>query len=279
MKTVLIPTDFSENSWNAIKYGVNLLKKTYCTFHIIHVSPIISTISGETALVIPPELIEENLLKESNEKLKKLLTRIEHLPVNEKHVFKTSAHYGFFIDHIKNAVKSKKIELIIMGTKGATGLKKVTIGSNTGNIITKVKCAVLAVPENVAFKKPKKIGFPTDFLVEYSLRQLLIIKELSLITTAKLHFLYVENKNGDQSPDQLKNKDFLNDYFQDAIANFHTINGKNLDTAIESFIAAEKIDMLVMIAKNLNFLERILFRPTVEEISYHTKIPFLVLHE
>lgn len=279
MKNILLPTDFSENSWNAIKYAINLLKKTYCTFHIIHVNPIISSISGETAMILPPEIIAENLLKESNEKLKLLLTRIEYLPTNEKHIFKTNAYYSFFIDQIKNVVKTKKIDLIIMGTKGASGLKKVAIGSNTGNIMTKVKCAVLAVPENVQFKKPQKIGFPTDFLMEYSLRQLIIIKELALLTKAKIHFLYVENKTGGQSPDQLKNKDFLNDYFQDAIASFHTIKGKNLDTVIESFIASEELDMLIMIAKNLNFLERILFRPTVEEISYHTKIPFLVLHE
>lgn len=279
MKNILIPTDFSENAWNAIIYGMSLFKKTHCTFHIMHVSPTVLSTSGETAIVLPPEILEESLLKECKKELEELLKKIEKLPLNEKHNFKITARYGFFIDHIKQEVASKKIDLILMGTKGATGLKKVALGSNTGNVITKVKCAVLAVPENCTILRPVKIGFPTDLLIDYSLQVLLLIKETILLTNAQLCFLHVETKKGELTPLQIKNQQFLKDYFKDNRHSFHTLKGKKLDHAIESFVEKEKLDMLVMVAKNLNFLERILFRPSVEEISYHTKIPFLVLHE
>jgi nucleotide-binding universal stress UspA family protein len=279
MKNILIPTDFSENSWNAIAYGLSLFKKTKCTFHLTHVSPVLAASAGEMAMVLPPEIMEENLLKESLEKLDALLERIEKLPFNTKHEFHTSANYGFFIDHIKNDVATKKIDLIIMGTKGASGIKKVALGSNTGHVITKVKCAVLAVPEETSYHKPQRIGFPTDYIIDYDLNILALLKDVTLMTNAQLNFLHIESKHDTMSALQLKNKEFLAHYFKEITHNFSNLESHNLDTAIDRFIRTEKVDMLVMVAKNLNFLERILFRPTVEEISYHISIPFLVLHE
>ncbi|ADV50304.1 UspA domain-containing protein [Cellulophaga algicola DSM 14237] len=279
MKNILFPTDFSENSWNAIAYGLSLFKKSKCTFYITHISPVLAASAGETAMVLPPELIEEELLKESLKKLDVLLQRIEELPFNTKHIFHISASYGFFIEHIKNEVSSKKIDLIIMGTKGASGLKKIALGSNTGNVITKVKCAVLAVPEKTTYHKPKKIGFPTDYIIDYNLHILSLLKDITLLTNAALNFLHIESKDETLSNLQTKNKEFLAYYFKDITHNFSNLKGQHLDTAIDEFTTTESVDMLVMVAKNLNFLERILFRPTVEEISYHTNVPFLVLHE
>ena len=108
------------------------------------------------------EIFRENLIEESLEKLQKLLEKIERLPLNTQHTFYTSAFYGFFTDYIKEEEKDKNIYLIIMGTKGASGIKAVSMGSNTDNVITKVKYPVLAVPENAEYHRPKEIAFPTD---------------------------------------------------------------------------------------------------------------------
>lgn len=279
MKKILIPTDFSENAWNAIKYGMELFHKTSCTFHIVHINPISYNSGGEEAMYISPEIMEESLLKESNEKLAKVINQIERLPLNTKHTFHTTSLYGFFLDHIKQEVQDKDIDLIIMGTKGASGFKAVSMGSNTGNVLTKVRCAVLAVPEDTQYSTPKEIGFPTDFQIGYDLKVMDRIKEMVVLHNSSLHFLYVAPKTEDLSEVQLKNKAFLENYFIESQHSFHTQNNKKLDDAVEKFVADKKLDMLVMVAKNLNFIERILFKPTVEKISYHTKVPFLVVHE
>ena len=85
MKNILIPTDFSENAWNALLYGISFFKKTHCTFHIVHVNSVNTNSSGETAMFLSPEVLEESLLVESNDKLQKLMSKIEHLPLNVKH--------------------------------------------------------------------------------------------------------------------------------------------------------------------------------------------------
>ncbi|TVZ14761.1 universal stress protein [Maribacter sp. MAR_2009_72] len=279
MKNILIPTDFSDNAWNALLYAISFFKKTHCTFHILNVNAINTNVSGETAMYIAPELLEETLLAESKEKLKALIKRIEQLPLNVKHEFNTLALYGFLTDHIKMQVKEKNIDLIVMGTKGATGLKSVSIGSNTGDVITKVPCTVMAVPEHATYHSVKEIGLPSDFQLKYHYKILSTLKDIISLKNAALRLLYVSLRNEKLSSIQECNKAFLIDYFKDIECSFHLVTGKKIDESIQCFTESRNLDLLVMVAKNLNFLERILFRPTVEKISYHTKVPFLVIHE
>ncbi len=279
MKNVLIPTDFSNNAWNAIQYGLALFQKTKCNFYLVNVSPITAYSGGEAAMYASQEILEQSILKDSKKQLEGLITEIERLFFNTKHTFHSSAHYGFFTDYIKHMVKEKKIDLIIMGTKGASGLKAVSIGTNTGNVMTKVQCPVLAVPEDSQYSRPKEIGFPTDYKSSYDIKVLENLKDLILLHKSAVRFLYVSTRMDNLNEPQLRNREFLKDYFTDTEHSFHTLTAKKLEDAIQCFVESRDLDMLVMVAKNLNFLERILFRPSVEKISYHTKIPFLVIHE
>ena len=141
MKHILVPTDFSDNAWNALKYGIELFQKTKCTFYLVHINPIPTYSGAGTSLRTASEDFRQNILKESKLELQNLLGQIaKETTQTSKHTFVPIALYDFFVDAIKRESENKKIDLIIMGTKGASGLKKATIGSNTGDVITKVKC-------------------------------------------------------------------------------------------------------------------------------------------
>tara|TARA_R110002153_G_scaffold182571_4_gene335930 strand:- start:1394 stop:2233 length:840 start_codon:yes stop_codon:yes gene_type:complete len=279
MKHILIPTDFSDNAWNALVYGISFFKKTHCTFHIVHINAINTNSSGEAAMYVSPDLLEKTILAESREKLKVLIKKVERLPLNTKHYFKTQAIYGFLTDQLKDQVKEKNIELIIMGTKGSSGLKAVSIGSNTGNVITKVPCTIMAVPESATYESVKEIGFPSDLNLAYEIKVLDTIKDIILLKKSALRLLYISSKGDELNTNQIKIKNLLLDYFKETECTFHEVTGKKIDESVQCFTESRNLDMLIMVAKNLNFLESILFRPTVERISYHTKVPFLVIHE
>ncbi len=279
MKKILIPTDFSENAWSALVYGLELFKKTKCTFYIMHVNPIPPYSGAGTSVRAAGDNFKETVLKESREVLKKLFNRIERLPLNAKHAFVPLVFYDFFTDVVKREAETKEIDLIIMGTKGASGLKKATVGSNTGDVMTKVKCPLLAVPENTVFKKPREIAFPTDYLTGYSANVLKNLTEMATMNNASLRILHVNKRGEKLDRDQQRNKQFLENYLENVGHSFHTLSHIKLETAVECFIQSRDIDIIAMVAKNLNFLQRGLFRPAVEKISYHTHIPFLVLHE
>ena len=223
--------------------------------------------------------IEKSLLSEAKIELQKLLKKIHDLSNNNKHTFITLTSFDYFIDAIRNQIQEKNIELIVMGTKGASGIKKIIIGSNTGDIITKVKCPVFVVPEKAIFKTLEEIAFPTDYNLFYQTKILSSISNLVKSFDAGIRILHVAKKEDELTDFQKENKEYLNDFFMDEKHSFHRVTNKKIDAGVQCFIESRNIDMIVMIAKNLNLFQQILFKPTVEEISYHTEIPFLVLHE
>ena len=279
MLHILLPTDFSDNAWNAISYGLELFRKERCTFYLLHINPLPPYSGAGTSIKASTHMLRETMLKESESSLKELLKKINKTFPNERHTFMSIALYDFFVDSIKREVKDKKIDLIIMGTKGATGLKKVSLGSNTGDVITKVQCPLLAVPEDAEYKIPREIAFPTDYFINYDFKVLDTLIGMVNRNEANLRVLHITKRGQELTREQHQNKEFLHDYLRGVTHSFHTITGSKLETAVQCFVESRDIDMIAMVAKNLNFFQRILFRPVVEEISYHTEVPFLVLHE
>ena len=115
-----------------------------------------------------------------------------------------------------------------MGTKGATGLKAVSLGSNTGNVLTKVRCAVLAVPEDAEYNAPREIGFPTDFQLSYDIKVLEPYQGTYYNAQLRTALpICVPKKEEDLSDIQMKNKEFLKNYFRENEHSFYTLTVKN----------------------------------------------------
>ncbi|WP_149277007.1 universal stress protein [Pareuzebyella sediminis] len=279
MQQILIPTDFSENAWNAIKYGLELLKENRCTFYLLHVNPIPSYSGAGTSVKAASENFKDTLLKGSRKQIEELIVKIKALPFNTEHTFVALAIYDYFTDAVKRELETKKIDLIIMGTKGASGLKKVTVGSNTGDVITKIKHPLLAVPENAQYSSPKQIAFATDYHIGYDINVLNTLLKMAALKDATIQILHLCKNGENLTEEQQRNKDFLDDYLVGINHSFHLVTGPKLAHALEAFTEMHHINLIAMVAKNLNLFQRILFRPLVEEISYSTKVPFLVLHE
>ena len=279
MRHILVPTDFSKNAFNALTYGIKLFQKNRCTFYIIHINPLPSYSGAASTVKRSSKLLEEKLLRDSRKNLQQLISKVEKLGLNTRHTFVPIATYDFFVATIRREAEEKNIDLILMGTKGASGLKKTTVGSNTGDVITKVKHSLLAVPENAEYRKPREIAFATDYHTGYDVRVLDTLMEMATIHKSIVRILHISKKGEKLNNEQETNKQFLHDYFKDVDHSFHSLTGTELETAVQCFTESRDIDMIAMVAKNLNFFQRILFRPAVEKISYHTAVPFLVLHE
>ena len=278
MKNVLIPTDFSANSWNALEYAVGLFEKVPCNFYILHIGKLNQSHTKGNSFTIP-QPIDTTI----REKLNILFERIEGLSQNTRHHFVALEEYGTIVDVIRKTVDDKNIDLIVMGTKGASGLKAKIIGSNTGDVITQVPCNVLVIPENATIViPPKEIVFPTDYNIFYSHRILEIISEILHISKARLQVLNVLKNSLQLTKEQAKIKAYLQSYLEETFPEthrFYDIRNKNVKTAIQHHIALDNAEMVIMVAKNLNFLQNLFFDSTVEKVSFHTTAPLLVLHE
>ncbi|MEO8934832.1 MAG: universal stress protein, partial [Xanthomarina sp.] len=205
MKKILLPTDFSENSWNAISYALHLFKDEQCAFYLLNTyTPIVYHM--EYVVLSPSQLGLEDVVKEQALKgLENFEKRISEQFSNPKHSFKSQAVFNTLTSEITDQVKEHQIDYVIMGTKGATGAKEVLFGSNTVHVFKQVKCPVLAVPDSFNFEKLNHILFPTDYEIDYKNKQVKPLVELSEKHQAKINILNV-SYGRELTSDQKKNK-------------------------------------------------------------------------
>lgn len=282
MKNILIPTDFSEDSFNAVTYALELLKKTPCNFYLLHVNDMSGYAYQGLSYASSPEIIVADVIVSAKKKLHVFLKKVENLVTTKNHHFYSLYDQGFFIDCVRRTVEERKIDLIVMGTKGTSGALGDVIGSNTGDVITKVKCNTLAVPAMASFGKLEEIAFPTDYNIFYSAKILSAITDLMETNKAYIRVMHASKSELTLSESQLQNKEYLEDYLNETFENknsFHSISNKNVTAAVQCFVESRNVDLLIMVAKNLNFIQQILISSKVEKISFHTKVPFLVIHD
>lgn len=278
MTNVLIPTDFSDNAWNAIKYGVQFFENEPTNIYLLHINLIELNSAGHdvvgNSLIYSPQNAVGII-----DQLKEVEKQIEETFPNTSHKFYVQQEHGFFIDGIRKTIENKHIDFIVMGTKGATGLREAIVGTRTSEVITRVKCPVLVIPEKAEYETPKEIAFPTDFNNYFKNKVLLTLAEILEMNQSAIRVLHVTKKGQALTAPQKKNKNYLEDYLEGSVHSFHFLQSRNIENALQAFIKENGVNMIAMVAKNLNFVQRILFEPTVTKISYHTEIPFLVLHD
>lgn len=278
MKNILVPTDFSENSIQALKYAQILFGGMECNFYVLYVGTLLDTKRDAESFQETDESSAENTKK----KLRELVKEVREHSSEADHFFFALHEYGFFIPTIKKHLEENDIDLIVMGTKGASGLKEKVVGSNAGDVITRVQCNTLVVPIQVALSKPKEIAFPTDFSIFYSMKILRPMEEMVKLGKAQFRIMNALKEGDGLNLEQEKNKEYLLDFMNDTFPenhSFHTITNQKIKQAIQCFVESRDVDMMMMVAKNLNFIQQILFDSIVEQISFHTKIPFYVIHE
>lgn len=260
MKHILLPTDFSENSWNAIKYAIHLYNNDACTFHILNTyTPVIYHV--EYVLGYPAQFgLGDAIRTTSQENLKKIISRItEVFGNNPKHNFETTAKFNTIISGIRAFINTKNIDLIVMGTKGATGANEILFGSNTVHVFKEIKCPILAIPSNFAFETPHEILFPTDLDVHHKESQLNILKELALTNHSRINAMHIST-GYDLTKSQEDNKSNLEAIFNHIAYLFHDVRSMNITEAINEFQLKHKINLLTMINNKHSLFENLFFK-------------------
>ncbi len=156
IQNLLLPTDFSELSYNALSTAIDMCKRHQATLHLLHVVENRFLIAPREAYNAAVYLIPE-LEKTAAGRLKDLEERIK-----SKHLIKVQTHMEF--NNPSDAIREMAIkigcDLIIMGTHGASGFREFFIGSNAYSVIKNTNIPVLTIPGKKKIKEFKKILFP-----------------------------------------------------------------------------------------------------------------------
>lgn len=277
VKNILLPTDFSENSLNAIKYGIRLFDTEAAVFYLLNTyTPVLY--DSDYILYSPTSSLslDEMYEKKSTKGLEQVKDRLQREMSNDLHTFNTISSFNSLNEEIKTQVKKKNIELVIMGTQGATGAAQILFGTNTVHAIKRVTCPLLVIPSGCEFKAPQNILFPTDFQINYTKIHLKLLKQLAKkfnSTISILHVLFEEPLQEDQE----NSKEILSEYLEELNHRFCFLERITVPEGIYEFQKVHQTELLVMISNKHSFFENLLFRPVINEIGFKIKIPFLVI--
>lgn len=278
-KRILIPTDFSRNAYNAIKYAMELYKREYCEFFILN-TYYLSGYSKENLL--SPTPTDEALAKikeKSVKNLERLKMQMGFYEENENHSFEFLSEFGSFFDVMKNVVEKEDIELVIMGTQGETDNKTVILGSNAVNAMEKIRnCPVMAIPSTVLFKDPNEIVFPTSFRTHYKQKELATLVEIARLLNSPIRILHVQ-KDRALTKGQLENKKLLETILDTASFTHHRLYNVDLKDGVSCFVQSRESEMIAIVNKKHNFFGSIFSNPMVKELGKHTNVPLLAMHD
>ena len=278
MKKILLPTDFSEISWNAIKYALQLFQNDICEFYVLHTYTPIIYDAGYGGIGAAQYDIIDSVKENSEDNLKLLKRRIKREFNNDKHSILTFAVFNTLIQEISNMVENNDIHYIVMGTKGASGLQEILFGSNTVHVIKAIKCPILVIPEGFTFKQPHQILFPTDYEIQY--KSWHVNPVLNFINTkeAAIHILNA-SFGYDLSEKQKENKGVLVTLLNQINYEFHSVSNQTVEESIANFQVKYPVNLLFMINNEHSFFENLFFKSKINQIGFHLKIPFLVVPE
>ncbi|MEL6251344.1 MAG: universal stress protein [Bacteroidota bacterium] len=274
MKTYLFATDFSVHAREALQYAIPFVKNMKGDLLLYHTYDF-----ANPYVEVPPYLLDklaEDKEKAAIKELKALQAFVAKVDPELPCTYTTSN--GPFVSNLIGFAKEEEVAAILMGTKGASGLKKIFVGSNTADVLGNAQCPVIAIPEKTTFSGIKKIVYAADFRDEngFILRQL---RDLAKNFDAEIEILYVVIENSNLDLD-------VYDWYQVAVkeilldqkVSFKVAREKDVRTGISKYIAENPADLLVMATHKMNWFKR-LFKPSeAKNQAYHIQAPMLVFH-
>lgn len=172
-----------------------------------------------------------------------------------------------------------EINLIVMGTHGAYGLKETFIGSNAQKIVRKATVPVLTVNNKYTKSHMSNMVFSADFIEENVNKQLLRIKDFSDIFEINLHLLYVNTPTYFEETSMVKKRmDEVKEKFGLTKYDSHIYNAHQVDEGVISFAAQNDIDLIAVVTHGYGGMKKIFNDNVTESIVNHSVIPVISLH-
>ncbi|MEL6810312.1 MAG: universal stress protein [Bacteroidota bacterium] len=278
MKNILIPTDFSDNAYNALLYATQLFKNEPSKFYLLYsfedeVSMLTSRVDiGRSEMVI------DDLFKRYNQKLTELKHAITLDTEGFGHRYEIVASSKMLTREINFLIKGMSIDYVIMGTKGLTGAKEVLLGSTTVHVIKKIKdCPLLVIPEEIDYKPLKRIAFATGFEYPYSDFEIDAITKLADIDNAMVQIVHIREDEKialDQREHLFQLKEKLAGVQSDIC---WLTPGDSKTAAITDFVFSNPVDVLAMIYYKHGFIKGLFRESIVKKVGLHPGIPFLMV--
>lgn len=282
MQQILLPTDFSADSLNALKYALEIADHFKGEVTILHAfeTPLLAPSMTTTGAGVSVELLKIAQERDEDQyELYKEKVAIVQEAIGKSDIpvrFKYSD--GLAVDQIVAESKTGQYDLIAMNTEGADGIGRWLHGSHAAAVVQRASIPVMVVPDEARFKPIERMAFATNFehLDDNYVNTLVdwIVK-----LGAELHFIHVANKKQYIDLDQYHNMEEIKT-IADKYDNikFRILYDDDVLDQLEDYAEDNAIDLMAMVTERLPFYKR-LFNPSLtKQMTFETEIPLLVFH-
>ena len=278
MNSILVPSDFSGNATSALRYAIQLsrqLKTSLVVFHCSHISAYaLTAASTEEQMSLLLKEDEQDKLEKLQEQVTKAYKYldIKKIPASTKCVVE---YNPLVVENTIDVARQYHADLIIMGTHGATGIKKFFFGSNTSIMISKSPVPVLAIPDNYKYVAWQNIVFSSD--LQNLAHELNLLIPFAKGSKAVLEILYLDygidlDDTKNSQAEALINK---MPYKKIKLIKQKATIESSLVAQVKKYIAKNKPDCLVMFTRERSLWDRLFLGSKTEDMSAALNVPLL----
>lgn len=274
MNKILFPTDFSENAHNAFAFFIKMFGHSDVEYVLLNAFNLPH--SGRGMILS----INDILQQESENGLKKERAYlIEKFGILENKI-KIISEMGAVGESVAKVIDREKMELVVIGTKGASGLKSVLIGSNAADVISNVESPVLMIPDEHHFKSLKHVVFAADYTPNKTSENLKPLLSLVAKYNSKVSLLHVKKQKSKISQtDRESEQKNLSLIFSGTEYSFVEVENDNTSSGIREFLSDNDVNLLCMIPRKKGFFEKLFNSSISENMAKLANVPLLTLRE
>jgi nucleotide-binding universal stress UspA family protein len=278
MKTILVPIDFSNQSKHALDLAVQIARKGNVKIEAINIIEGLQPSSFNTmGEGVTNYSEDEFFLRKLFEKTKENLQNLVEQKKFEGVSIRTSVEVGNPYQSISKAIADHKADLVVMGTKGISGIDEVLIGSNTERVVRYAKCPVITIKSAVDFSEMKNIVLATN-LAGTQTELVTEIKKIQALTKAKIHVVKVNTPNYFHTQRQA-DKEFDKFIANHSLDNFDTVlyNETTEEDGILSYAEDVQADLIAIGTHGRTGILHLISGSIAEDLVNHSQIPVWTL--
>lgn len=274
MVNILVPIDFSPLSRIALKYAIKIANRLNGNVTVLHI--ITRTKAIRISMLAKMKSFDRNHIITIEEELETLIKTISE-QYKTSHPIKYHVVRGvYFPSTLLKEARHLRSGLIVMGTRGASGITKAVLGSNTNSVIEVSHVPVLAVPENAEFKGFRNVVYASD------LRNL--EKELGILIRyiekfeSTIHLIHIVSPGKQVDVIETKIESVLEKFDYKNLVTLVLVDN-DIDAAIDQYVEVSRADILAMFTHDISFREKLFDQSMTRKMAFHSRIPLLAFRQ
>lgn len=261
---ILVPTDFSINAHKAFQYAAEIYGWDDPEIILVNIQN-----ARHAGSVMSIDLNQDLMIAAKKQMEEELEVVTKAYPGLDIRGIVTA---GTFTDSVLETVDEQGADLIIAGTKGATGAKEVLMGSNASALVDHATRPLIVVPEAWTVSMPSNVMLAGDFSASHDADMYDLMLDLCYEYSAKLDVFHVKTESSAHYT--LKEVPFTVEGLTFELNEFES---NNVENSILNHAHENQIDLIVMVKSKGNFIYNLFHRSVTKKLSMHTDVPLMIL--